>query len=82
MSQGCAISRGSNESGIFGSVAAVFAVMEALQLPLREPTPHPGTEVRSFSSDGVVIVRDGIAHVYIVPVHGPRSSVVRRLMSA
>lgn len=39
--------------------------MEALDLPLPEPMPDPGCEIRRFSSDGVVIVRDGIASVYI-----------------
>jgi hypothetical protein len=39
--------------------------MEALDLPLPEPPPQPGHEVRRFSSDGVVIVRDTIASVYI-----------------
>jgi hypothetical protein len=39
--------------------------MEALDLLLPEPTPPPGCEIRRFSSEGVVIVRDTIASVYI-----------------
>jgi hypothetical protein len=46
-------------------VAVVFAAMEALDLPLPEPLPSSEQEFRRFSSDGVVIVRDGIASVYI-----------------
>jgi hypothetical protein len=39
--------------------------MEALDLALPEPPPQPNCEVRRFSSDGVVIIRDTIASVYI-----------------
>lgn len=39
--------------------------MEALDLALPEPLPQPDCEVRRFSSDGVVIVRDRTASVYI-----------------
>jgi len=39
--------------------------MEALDLALPEPPPPPDYELRRFSSDGVVIVRDTIASVYI-----------------
>ena len=39
--------------------------MEALDLALPEPSPHPEYDARRFSSDGVVIVRDAIASVYI-----------------
>jgi Transposase DDE domain len=39
--------------------------MEALDLALPEPSPKPEYEVRRFSSDGVVIVRDQVASVYM-----------------
>jgi hypothetical protein len=39
--------------------------MEALDLRLPEPLLHPDYESRRFSPDGVVIVRDAIASVYI-----------------
>ena len=53
------------DCGNFGSLAVVFATMETLDLALPEPSPPPGHEFRSFSSDGVVVVRDMIASVYI-----------------
>lgn len=46
-------------------MARVSAAMEALDLPLSESSPKPAYEVRRFSSDGVVIVQDEIASVYI-----------------
>lgn len=39
--------------------------MEALDLPFPEPSAQPNQEIHRFSSDGVVIVRDAIASVYI-----------------
>jgi hypothetical protein len=39
--------------------------MEALDLPLPEPAPQPNCESRRFSRDGVVLVRNTIASVYI-----------------
>jgi len=39
--------------------------MEALDLPLIEPWPQPAYDVRRFSSDGVVIVRETRASVFI-----------------
>ncbi len=51
--------------GISAWVAVVFPAMEALDLPLPEPSPPLGYEVRRFSTDGVVIDRDGIASVYV-----------------
>ncbi len=53
------------DCGNFGSLAVVLATMEALDLALPEPSPKPAHEIRRFSSDGVVIVRDTIASVYI-----------------
>jgi hypothetical protein len=53
------------EVGNFGGLAVVFAAMEALALALPEPALQPEYESRRFSSDGVVIVRDSIASVYI-----------------
>lgn len=53
------------DCGNFGALAVVFGTMEALDLALPEPSPPPGYEVRRFSSDGVVIVRETIASVYI-----------------
>lgn len=51
--------------GNFGSLASVLRVMEALDLALPEPSPQPDYELRRFSSDGVVIIRDAVASVYI-----------------
>jgi hypothetical protein len=65
MTRGYTISRGSMAGGNFGSLAVVLAAMEALELALPERSPQPEYEFRRFSSDGVVIVRDMIAGVYI-----------------
>jgi len=46
-------------------MADVMRTMEALDLALPEPSPQPDYEARRFSSDGVVIVRDTTASVYI-----------------
>lgn len=51
--------------GNFGSLASVLRVMEALDLALPERSPQPDYETRRFSSDGVVIIRDTVASVYI-----------------
>ena len=51
--------------GISEGVAIVFVAMESLDLPLPEPSSQPDYEVCRFSSDGVVIVRDTTASVYI-----------------
>jgi hypothetical protein len=39
--------------------------MEDLALPLNEQLAQPSCEIRRFSSDGVVVVRDSIASVFI-----------------
>jgi len=39
--------------------------MEDLALPLNEELTPPACEIRRFSSDGAVVVRDGIASVFI-----------------
>ena len=39
--------------------------MEALDLPLLEPSPPEGHEIRCFSSDGLVIVQDDVGSVFI-----------------
>jgi len=46
-------------------LAVVVLAMEALDLPLSESPPQPEYEVRRFSSDGVVIVRETFASVFI-----------------
>jgi hypothetical protein len=51
--------------GNFGPLADVLRTMEALDLALPEPPPPPDYELRRFSSDGVVIVRETTASVYI-----------------
>lgn len=39
--------------------------MEALALPLKEPSSPSRPEIRRFSSDGAVVVRGTVAHVFI-----------------
>jgi len=46
-------------------MANVLRVMEALELLLPEPRLPLGYEFRRFSSDGMVVVQETMAHVYI-----------------
>src|SRR5258706_8878847 len=65
MTRPCEKSFRSFHGGNFGPLAVVLVAMEALALPLPEPSPQNDQEIRRFSSDGVVIIRDSIASVYI-----------------
>jgi len=65
MSRGCAIARGIIEFGNPDQLVVVERVMEDLALPLNEPPAQSLYEIRRFSSDGTVVVRDSIASVFI-----------------
>jgi hypothetical protein len=65
MLQAYAISQETNEFGNPDRLTAVPCAMEDLALPLTEPTAEALCEIRRFSSDGTVVVRDSVASVYI-----------------
>ena len=65
MSRGCAIANDSAEFGNPDRLVIVPWAMEDLALPLDELLPQALYEVRRFSSDGTVIVRESIANVFI-----------------
>src|SRR5512144_47181 len=65
MSRGYAITSETFEFGNPDRLAAVPWAMEDLALPLTEPLAQPLCEIRRFSADGAVVVRDSIASVFI-----------------
>ena len=65
MSGSYAISRECDQVGNFGRLVNVLRVMEALTLPVKELSPPPPYEVRRFSADGAVVVRDTKSSVFI-----------------
>jgi hypothetical protein len=65
MSRGYVIARETVEFGNPDRPVAVRWAMEDLALPLTEPPVRPLCEIRRFSSDGTVVVRDSIASVFI-----------------
>jgi len=65
MSRGYVIARETVEFGNPDRPVAVHWAMEDLALPLTEPPVRPLCEIRRFSSDGTVVVRDSIASVFI-----------------
>ena len=65
MTLGCAATTRSVECGNPERLVVVAQAMEALALPLKEPSPPSGSEIRRFSSDGAVVVRGTVAHVFI-----------------
>jgi len=65
MSRAYAIAQETDEFGNPDRLAVVSWAMEALALPLIEPTAEALCEIRRFSSDGTVVVRDSIASVFI-----------------
>src|SRR4249920_3451169 len=65
MSRGCAIVGEIVEFGNPDRLAVVQGPMEDLALPLNEQLAQPLCEIRWFSSDGSVVVRDSIASVFI-----------------
>jgi hypothetical protein len=65
MTRGCAVAIEINKFGNPERLAVVVRAMEALDLPLIESSPEPEYDVRRFSSDGVVIVRETTASVFI-----------------
>lgn len=65
MSRAYAIAQEINEFGNPDRLAMVPWAMEDLALPLTEPMAEAACEIRRFSSDGTVVVRDSVASVFI-----------------
>jgi hypothetical protein len=65
MSRGYAIAKKSVEFGNPDRLVGVPWPMEDLALPLNEQLAQPSCEIRWFSSDGTVVVRDLMASVFI-----------------
>jgi len=65
MSRGYAIAKESVEFGNPDRRVGVAWAMEDLTLPLNEQVAQPSCEIRRFSSDGAVVVRDSMASVFI-----------------
>lgn len=65
MTRGCDATDGSIECGNPEGLVVVAQAMEALALPLKESSPPSGFEIRRFSSDGAIVVRGTVAHVFI-----------------
>ena len=65
MSRTYAIAQETDEFGNPDRLAVVPWAMEDLALPLTEPMAEALREIRRFSSDGTVVVRDSIASVFI-----------------
>jgi hypothetical protein len=65
MSRAYAFAQETNEFGNPDRLAVVPWAMEDLALPLTEPMAEALCEIRRFSSDGTVVVRDSIASVFI-----------------
>jgi len=65
MSRAYAIAPETDEFGNPDRLAVVPWAMEDLALPLTEPMADAQCEIRRFSSDGTVVVRDSVASVFI-----------------
>jgi transposase-like protein len=65
MSRSYAIAKESVEFGNPDRLVEVPWAMEDLALPLNEQLAQPSCEIRRFSSDGAVVVRDSMASVFI-----------------
>jgi len=65
MSRAYAVAQEADEFGNPDRLAVVPWAMEDLALPLTEPMAEALREIRRFSSDGTVVVRDSIASVFI-----------------
>jgi hypothetical protein len=65
MSRGYAIAKETVEFGNPDRLVGVPWAMEDLALPLNEQPAQPPCEMRRFSSDGAVVVRDSMASVFI-----------------
>jgi hypothetical protein len=65
MTRGCAVAIEINKFGNPERLAVVLRAMETLDLPLIESSQQSEFDTRRFSSDGVVIVRETTASVFI-----------------